>query len=430
MKVAVVGLGYVGIPIAASFAKAGHSVVGIDIDPHKVESIGEGRNPLPTREPELDEQVSQVVSEGSLRATEDIHKCSDAEVIIVCVDTPVGPDSRMPNYDALEAALKGISKNMRSGVLVSIESTLAPGTMESLIRPTLEEGSSLKVHEEFHLVHCPERVTAGKLLHNLVNLDRVVGGDDEIGRHRAKELYDDICKGRLHETDWATAELTKTVENAYRDVQLAFANEIAIICGEMGADVFRVRELVNTCPGRSMLLPGPGVGGHCLPKDSWLLISSMGERARLIPAAREVNDGMLDHVASLVREALKSEGKELSASRVVLLGGAYKENVSEVVNSPGLRLYKILEGKGAQVRLHDPYMQDVKGLDVQRDLAEAAEGTDCLVLVTAHDVYRTLDWKSLGERMNHRLLVDCRGVVSDEECREAGFHLVGLGRAG
>ncbi len=430
MKITVIGLGHVGIPIAASLANAGHSVAGVDIDPRKVELVNEGRNPLPTKERELDELVSRVVSGGALKATERIQTCSDADVIIVCVDTPVDSSSKMPNCDTLVEVLEAVARNMKKGVLVSIESTLAPGTMKNVVRPILERGSGLKVHDQFHLVHCPERVTPGRLLQNLVNLDRVVGGDDYQSRQRAMELYDGVGKGSLHETDWINAELSKTVENAYRDVQLAFANEIAMICGKVGADIYRVRELVNTCPDRSMLLPGPGVGGHCIPKDSWLLVSAIEDGARLIPAAREVNEGMLDHVVSLIGQAIESQGRKLRGSKVVLLGGAYKENIAEVANSPGLGLYRILEGLGAEMKLHDPHVPDVKGFDVKKDLAEASNGADCLVLVTAHDAYRSVDWKSLGERMNHRLLVDCRGAITEEEGREAGFHYVGLGRVG
>ncbi len=428
MKIAVVGLGYVGIPIAVSFANANHSVAGIDIDPDKVDFINEGKNPLPTREPELDTLLSHVLSKGSLKATESIHECRDADAIIICVDTPVDPSSKTPNYEALKGVLETVAGNMRQGVLVCIESTLAPGTMRNMVVPILEGGSGLKVHEEFHLVHCPERVTSGRLLENLANLDRVVGGDDNRSRQLAVELYDDVCSGTLHETDWITAELSKTAENAYRDVQLAFANEVAMICGEVGADVFKVRELVNTCPGRSMLLPGPGVGGHCIPKDSWLLASSFEDGVRLIPAAREVNEGMLDYVASLIGQALQSQGIGLGGSTVVLLGGAYKENVAEVINSPGLKLYKILEALDAHIRLHDPHIPELEGFDLYRDLMDASEGADCLVLVTAHDVYRDLDLKSLGKRMSHRLLVDCRGAVTEEEWRKADFHYVGLGK--
>ncbi|MFQ5837987.1 MAG: nucleotide sugar dehydrogenase [Thermoplasmata archaeon] len=429
MKIAVIGLGYVGIPVASSFANAGNSVVGIDVDSRKVGLLNDARNPLSTVEPELDELLARAVASGTLTATESYDELGDADVILICVDTPVDPSSREPDYNALRRALEGVAKRMKRGVLVSVESTLGPGTMTRLVMPTLEGGSGLKVQEDFYLVHCPERVTPGKLLHNLVNLDRVVGGQDEMSRRHAVQLYEGICRGKFHETDWINAELCKTVENAYRDVQLAFANEVARICEQAGGDVFKVRGLVNTCPGRSMLLPGPGVGGHCIPKDSWLLTSSSSDTAKLIPAAREVNEGMLDHVVDLISRALESIGRRLENSRIVLLGGAYRENISEVTNSPGLRLYRALRVSGADVRLHDPLIQEIDGMRTWRDVEEASAGANCLVLVTYHDFYKEVDWPALGERMAHRLMVDCRGVFSEEACREWDFEFFCLGRA-
>ncbi len=428
MKILVVGLGYVGVPVAASLANAGHTVVGVDIDPGRVETLNGGNSPFPTREPGLEAMIADVVAKGRLKATESLEASEDVDAIIVAVDTPVDPATHEPDFSALRSALETVTIHMRKGVLVSVESTLVPGTMRNLVCPLLEERSGLRVHEDFHLVHCPERVTAGRLLQNLTTLDRAIGGEDEESRRRAIELYGDICTGRLHETDWLHAELSKTVENAYRDVELAFANEVALICEHAGADVLEVRQLVNTCPGRSMLMPGPGVGGHCIPKDTWLLASSVGDEARLMLAAREVNDGMLDHVTRLVTQAVGGEG--LKGARILLLGGAYKENVAETKNSPGVRLHRDLESLGATVRLHDPHVVAIEGVDLWQDLEEAAEGADCVVLVTAHDDYREIDWEALATRMNRRALVDCRGVAPREALEGRGYRFFGLGRPG
>ena len=428
MNVVVVGLGNVGIPLAASFAGRGHRVIGIDIDHQKIKTVQAGQSPLPTRESDLDALLSEVVEAGTLAATDSLEALREANAIFICVETPWDPSSHRPDYRALEGALKDVAKRMTNGVLISIESTLAPGTMGRVVRPLLEAGSGLKVHEDFHLVHCPERVTSGRLLHNLVHLDRVLGGDDPEDRRRAREVYREICEGRLLETDWTSAELSKTLENAYRDVQLAFANEAALLCERMGADAFGVRELVNSCPGRAMLRPGPGVGGHCLSKDSLLLASAAEGAVPLLSAAREVNESMLAHARDLVRGALRREGIGLRGSRVVLLGGAYKENVAETPNSPGLALYGLLENGGADVRLHDPHMPEQDGVDLWRDVAQAAEDADCLVLVTAHDDYRGLDWATLGAAVRRRLVVDLRGVLDQAALGGEGFHYVGLGR--
>ncbi len=429
MKVTVVGLGTVGLPVAASLAQTGHSVVGIDIDAGKVDAINRGELPLPAGEPELEALVAGVVSEGRLLATRDYDRIADADAVLICVDTPVDPLSHQPDYTALRSSLEDMAAHMKKGVLVSVESTLAPGTMAALVLPTLEAASGLKGHRDFHLVHCPERLAPGNLLHNLVGVDRIVGGEDVVGRRRAIELYRGISAGTLHETSWIDAELCKTAENAYRDVQLAFANEVALVCEAAGGDVLEVRRLVNTCPGRSMLFPGPGVGGACLPKDSWLLVSSH-DGASLIPAARNVNDGMPDHVAELVEKALGSFGLTLQGATVTLLGVGYRENVALVVNSPALPLSDALRKAGAEVRLHDPFVTELDGTDVWGDLGSALDGADCAVLVTAHDAYQEVDWSGIHPRMSHTSIVDCRGVFPRDTWEANGFKYFGLGRTG
>ncbi|MFQ6012588.1 MAG: nucleotide sugar dehydrogenase [Thermoplasmata archaeon] len=427
MKVGVVGLGYVGIPVASSFAHAGHAVVGVDIDGERIETLRRGENPLATSEVELDRLINQTVSEGSLSPTSDYDVLVDANTILICVDTPLDNASRKPLEEPLRSATEGISTRLRKGALVSVESTIAPGTMEGLVAPTLEGGSGLRVHEDFALVHCPERVTPGRLLPNLVHLDRVVGGEDPPSRQRAIEFYASVCQGEFHETSWINAELSKTTENAYRDVQLAFANEVARISRAVGGDVYEVRDLVNTCPGREMLLPGPGVGGHCIPKDPWLLVSPVDD-ATLIPAAREVNDAMPESAVELVTEGLAFGGQSVRGATVVLLGAAYRENVAETVNSPSLRIYGLLDELGADLRVHDPFVPNLEGIRLWRDLDEASEGAHCLVFVTPHDVYSDVDWKALGSRMQRRLLVDCRGAFSPGACQSWGFQYRGLGR--
>ncbi len=426
MNVVVVGLGNVGIPAAAALAGAGSKVVGIDIDPRKVKAINEGVNPLITREQALDELVARVVAEGRLRATLGSGEIGQADAVLICVDTPVDPVSKKPDNTALRSALHGTATHMKPGVLVSVESTLAPGSMVDVVTPVLEEGSGLKAGVDFHLVHCPERVTAGKLLTNLSTMPRVLGAEDDPSAERAETLYGPICP-RLHRARWIDAELSKTVENAYRDVQLAFANEVGLLCEASGGNAFRVQALVNTAPDREMLLPGPGVGGHCLTKDSWLLTSAGRHRAVLIPTAREVNEAMPNHVMSLIRQGLTAAGKEMEGAQVLLLGGAYRENVNETSHSPALKLYAALAEGGSTVRLHDPHIPDVEGVEVWRDLEAAAEGQDCLVLVTPHDAYRGVDWPATLQGMATKVVVDCRGFMPQAVRENPEVTFVGLG---
>lgn len=429
MKVAVVGLGYVGVPVAAAVAATGASVVGVDIDPSKVEAINAGRNPLRGREPDLPELLAAQVRKGRIKATTDPSAIAGADVVVVSVETPIDPTTRDPVYRALRSALASIGPHLKQGALVSIESTLAPGTMEQVVRPTLERSSKKKSGRDFHLVHCPERVTAGKLLHNLTKLHRVLGAPDARAARRAVRFYERFVTGDLHVTDWTTAEVAKTAENAYWDVQIAFANEVALISEELGVDAYRVRELVNTCPYRAMLLPGAGVGGHCIPKDPWLLASpSIHHKPDLIPAARGVNDFMPKRMARLVQEALSAAGRRTKGARVAVLGFSYRENTEDARNTPAKEVIRELRRRGADVRIHDPLARSERGYTILRDLRAAVKGADCVAIVTAHKAYRRLDLRSLRKAMRRPVLVDGRNVFAGPEVIAAGFVYRGIGK--
>src|SRR3989454_2448025 len=428
MKVAVIGLGCVGVPRAAVLASNGVRVVGIDIDGRKVTAIGAGKNPLRGKEPGLAELIAAGVAAGRLSATTDYTAVDGADAAVVGVETPIDDDTHDPDYRAMRTALRSLAPHLRKGVLVSIESTVAPGTMAGVVRPVLERGSGLKAGRDFHLVHCPERVTAGKLLYNLTTLDRVIGAEDARARRAATSLYSQISTGGLHEADWVSAEISKTAENAYRDVQIAFSNEVALICEELGANAYRVRELVNTCPGRDMLVPGAGVGGHCIPRDPWLLVSPViHQKPVLIPTAREVNDFMPTRMAQLVEEAMREAGRRIRNSKVTILGFAYRENTDDARNSPAIPLIRELRRRGADVTIHDPLAKTVRGFTITRDLGSALTGADCLTLVTAHAEYRALDLKKLRGWMRHRAIVDGRNVF-DGSVIKRGFAYRAIGK--
>jgi len=428
MKVAVIGLGYVGVPVAAVLASKGIRVVGIDIDPRKVERVGAGATPLEGYEPGLAELIAEGAASGLLKATTDYDAMADADAVVVSVETPIDDATHDPEYKALRSALRSIAPRLHKGALVSIESTVAPRTMTGLVRPILERGSGLRAGRDFHLVHSPERVTAGKLLRNLTTLDRVIGAEDARARRAARTLYSQISSGALHDADWVSAEITKTAENAYRDVQIAFSNEVALICEELGANAYRVRELVNTCPGRDMLIPGAGVGGHCIPKDPWLLVSPViHQKPVLIPTAREVNDFMPTRMAQLVEEAMREVGRRIRNSQVAILGFAFRENTEDSRNSPAIPLIRELRRRGADVTIHDPFAKSLRGFTITRDLGAALRGADCLALVTAHDDYRTLDLKKLRGWMRHRAIVDGRNVFDGSEIKR-GFSYRAIGK--
>jgi UDP-N-acetyl-D-mannosaminuronic acid dehydrogenase len=319
-KVAVVGLGYVGIPLASLLANRGFDVYGLDAVRDRADTVGRGDLPFKGEEHGLRELLKKAVKKGVLRTGTSHEGLGDRDTIFVCVDTPIDP-SRRPDNSRLEDAVRNIGRNMKKGALVVVESTLAPGTMAGPVTRILEKESGLKVGRGFKLAHCPERVMPGRLLYNITHYDRVVGGYDKASVRRAMAIYSKLTKGKLHPTDLTTAEIVKTAENAYRDVQIAFANEVALICEKLGSDAFEVRRLVNTSPFRDMHVPGAGVGGHCLPKDPWLLAHSGREaNPKLIPTARTINDSMPFHMLDLAADLLREKGLRLEDSAVAVRG--------------------------------------------------------------------------------------------------------------
>ena len=426
-RLGVIGLGFVGTPVAALFAGTGLHVIGIDVDHAKVEAINAGRVPFEGDEPGLAELIQEQVSAGRLHASTDYDSLAGADVVILAVETPVDGADHRPRYSALKGALTSLGPVVHRGALVIVESTLAPGTMRDIVVPTIESASGLRVGEDLFLAHCPERVMPGRLLANLRGMSRVVGGVTPEAAAVALALYQRIVEADLDPSDALTAELVKTGENAYRDVQIGFANELALICDTLGADVWKVRELLNKSPGRNMLLPGAGVGGHCIPKDPWLLIANAAEderfTPRLIPAARAVNDHMPVHMADLISDGLNRVGRAMDDARVLLLGWSYLADTDDARNAPSEALAEILRPRVAEVRIHDPWVEAHRGTDV----AALAAGADVLVLMVAHSAYADLDWGALREVVRTPVLIDGRRAVDVDAATQAGWRVKVVG---
>ena len=366
------------------------------------------------------ELIAEVATSGGLKAGTDYDLLKDRDIVLIDVETPVN-DAHIPEYYALKEALKSLGTVMKPGVLVIVESTIMPGTMKKIVLPLLEEHSRRKCGDGFYLGNCPERVMPGKLIRNLRKMSRVVGGDSLATAGVMKELYLQVVEAEVDEAEWITAELVKTVENTYRDVQIAFANEVALICEALGADVWRVRELVRKSPGREMLLPGAGVGGHCIPKDPWLLASAvrgMDVDLRLIPAARAVNSEMPRHIMKLLKDRLG----DLKDKKILVLGYAYLEDSDDTRDSPSDYLMRFFEDEGVDVAGHDPFVAQFSG-----DLYTLAKDCHAAVLMTAHTKYKTLDFKRLKTQMARPLLVDGRNLWDKNALKAAGFELVRLG---
>ena len=421
--VGVIGLGYVGLPVAAAFAQAGFRVIGVDIQSERVEVINAGQSPIEGDEPGLSDLLEEVAKSERFRATTNYSELAAADIILIDVETPVDEDHK-PQYVALKSACRSIGRIMKSGTLVIVESTVAPGTVDKVVRPLLEEHSGFVADRDFFTGSCPERVMPGKLLANLQQMSRVCGGSTPGTSVTMAQFYKHIVNADLDLADAVTAELVKTTENAYRDVQIAFANEVALICEAVGADVWRVRELVNKVPSRQMHLPGAGVGGHCIPKDPWLLVYGTGDGAlvRLIPQARAVNDYMPLHMAKLTVDALGEAGIPVETARVAVLGYSYLENSDDTRNSPSAVLVERLLELGAEVVIHDPWVEVYKG-----DIYHLAEGCDAVVIMVAHDVYSDLDLAALKSTLKTPVLVAGRRVVTRTEADKDGFIYRGVG---
>jgi UDP-N-acetyl-D-mannosaminuronic acid dehydrogenase len=419
----VIGLGYVGLPAACMFANAGFKVNGVDLDGPRTDVINSGRSPIEGDEPGLAALLSQVVASNHLRTSTDYADLAKADIVLICVDTPVDSDHR-PRFKALRSACSQLGAVLKEGAVVIVESTIAPGTIDTVVKPALEEASGRTAGAGFHLGHCPERVMPGKLLRNMRTMSRVCGGSSPEVSDLMIALYSTFVEGDLDAADCLTAELVKTAENAYRDVAIAFANQLALISERVGGDAWRVRTLVNKVPGRNVLLPGGGVGGHCIPKDSWLLATPLGPEAEasLLGVARRINDGMPDHVASLVRDLVGQDG----SGRVAVLGYAYLENSDDVRNSPSAALIDVLSKAGFEVSVHDPFVHEYKG-----DVMDVLRNADCAVLMVAHNAYRDLDLKAAAGIMRTRAVVDARGFFEAGALRSAGFsyRVIGVGTA-
>lgn len=422
--IAVIGLGYVGLPVACMFAREGFRTIGVDVKTKRIAKISSGENPILGIEPGLTELISDVVDNGQLICTTSYELLKKADIILISVQTPIEASTHRPKYHNLISALKNLAKVMSQGVLVIIESTIAPGTMDELVIPLLEKLTGGNCGEDFSVGHCPERVMPGRLLHNITYMNRVVGGFTEQTAEVMILLYRNIVKGELDMSNLLTAELVKTTENAYRDVQIGFANEIALICEQLGGDVWQVRNLVNKSPGRNVHYPGSGVGGHCIPKDSWLLIANVRDRIDplIIPAAREINRYMPIHMLELLENAFTTNNLNLGNSTVAVLGYAYLQNSDDTRDSPSKVLVDRLVNKGTDVRIHDPYVGKY-----QRDLISVFYGADAVVIMVAHDDYINADWYSLLNYLRTPIIIDGRHVLPDN-FRVDGAHIRVLGR--
>ena len=441
-EIAVIGMGYVGIPIAALLADVeGYNVTGLQRRSKrsgwKIDELNSGKSPFKGVEPGLDELIAKVVRKKTFAVTDDIDVLKDADIILIDVQTPTDSQN-MPRYDSLREVSRNIGQRIKQGALVVVESTVAPGTTQNIVQRIIEKESGLKGGKDFNLAYSYERVMPGRLIEFVVNMPRVVGGITPRGTKRAVEMYSKIVKEKLFTTNALSAELAKTIENAYRDVNIAFANEMAMVAESLGVDIYEIIGLINARHDRHMHIPGAGVGGHCLPKDPWLLRFGLYEygswkvEPEFISLSRRINDHMPIHIADLVENALQAKGISIQDAIVVILGVAYLENSDDTRNTPAAVLSASLQSRGAEIRLHDPFVREweFSSHEIFTDIVKAAEGADCLALVTKHQEYFSLELDVLKKVMRTPALVDGRNVFDTKTVTDKGFEYRSVGKKG
>jgi UDP-N-acetyl-D-mannosaminuronic acid dehydrogenase len=349
----------------------------------------------------------------------------DCDVFFVAIDTPITASRRLDHMRLLQG-LVPVARRLRPATMLVIESTIAPGTIDDVVVPALRERVPYALGRDYFLLHCPERLRPGRLLRNLRGLDRIVGGDSESSADVGIRLYRQIVRAKLQRAHYRTAEVIKTAENAARDVQIALANQIALVSEAAGVNFAEVRAAVNELWAQEPLVleAGPGVGGHCLPKDPWLLVSQLHEDSAraLVEGARRMNSFMPEHTARLARRSLEAAGVPIVGAVIVLLGVSYNADTDDVRNSPALDISRLLEDAGAEVRLHDPYVRHHAG-----DIWRALGGADVAILVDAHSPYLALNPTEVKSAMRRPIVVDTRRVLDAGRYRTAGFRYSALG---
>ncbi len=420
-KIAVIGLGYVGLPLAVACSEAGFSVVGIDVNAKKVARINRGESVV---QDIPDAQLAAVVADNRLQAFADYAHIPDVDVVIICVPTPLNK-SGDPDVSYILAVGEVLRDNLKPDVLVVLESTTFPGTTEDLLAPMLEE-SGLKVGEDLFVAFSPERIDPGNARYHLQNVPKVVGGITPMCQSLAVAFYQTIIERVVPVSSPMAAEMTKLLENTFRSVNIALVNEMAIMCDKLGLNIWEIVDAAATKPyGYMKFVPGPGVGGHCIPVDphylSWKL-KQVNYNARFIQLAGEINAEMPIYVVDKVVDALNADRKAVNGARILMLGVAYKPDIDDVRESPALDVLRLLELRGAELYYNDPFVPSLKmngtlmtSLPLTPDVISSM---DCVVVITAHSTY---DWTSIAAAA--KVIVDTRNAVTDTGASARIFRL-------
>lgn len=401
-------MGYIGLPTATMFSCYGHKVIGVDVNEKVVNNINKGK--IIIEEPNLEELVEDVVKKGNLIAS---ISPKESDVFIISVPTPI-KDDKTSDMSYVISATKSIIKYLKEGNIVVLESTSPVGTTEEVVKPIIEE-SGLKVGRDIMLGYCPERVIPGKIIYELKNNYRVIGGIDKKSAEEIRKIYKTIVDGNIYLTDCKTAELCKLMENTYRDVNIALSNELLLICDKLNINVWEVIEYSNKHPRVNLHTPGPGVGGHCLAVDPWFIIEKEPELSNIIKSSRLLNDSMPEYVYNKIDKILQKD----KSKKITILGITYKANTDDMRESPIIKLIDKLLKNNYNVKVFDPYIKDFQ-INCQ-SILEACKDSDLLILGVNHDYFKNLPLDEIKTTMKGNLILDTRNFLDKEEVEKSGF---------
>ena len=432
IKVCVIGIGRIGLPTALVFAQAGAKVIGADISEEVVENINKGITYID--ETGIEEILKDSISSGNFIASTDVPSAiNEADAIIICVPTPVD-NNKNPNYSDLMAVCRDLVKGLKKGSLVIVESTIAPGIVEEIIAPFIEEKTNLVLGKDLGIVSCPERADPGKIFECLKTIPRIVGGINENSSNIAAALYKAAMGVKVVKvSNPRTANAVKLTENIFRDVNIALINELAILFEKIGINIIETIDAATTKWNFIPHYPGPGVGGPCLPANPYYLIqvaNRVGYIPYLVRLAREINDRMPDNIVNLIFEALNGIGKPIKGSKIVVLGISYKSGVKDVQYAPAERIINALKKYDTEIACYDPLFENeiVFGMQTELSVEDAIQNADALVFCTAHAEFKQLNLENLSKFVRQpAVIVDTRNIFDSNEVKNAGFAYRGLG---
>lgn len=437
LKICVVGIGRIGLPTALSFAHSNLITYGVDINENLVTMINSGNFPLKD-EPGYDEIFKDVIKKKTFSATTKIEDvASKADAILLSLPTPMDKDKN-PNYSALEAVGKKLHNLIAKGTVVIVESTVEPGYIENTFVKFLEgNDGKLIVGKDFGLGVCPETANPGEILKDFKSLPRLVGGIDDKTADIILTIYKHVFPVEIVKMpDCKTANAAKLTTNVFRYINIAFVNELAVLCERLGIDIMKVLEAADMKYNFQVHYPGPGVGGPCLPVNSVQILHSAklvgGNLLKMVSLSQEINDGMASHVIDLTSDALKSVGKDLNKSTVLIMGVSYKPNVKDIQITPAEPVIQKLQEKGAIIKIYDPYFKSTTVFNIKTEdsLTDAISNIDAIILITAHDEFRHVEPAFLNSKSKSLVVIDTRGVIDIHAARKAGLIIRGIGRGG